>query len=147
MQMTLICNICEKLALTLGTIGLIGFIVCLILAIELSVKTNLSSRCAVYFHSSLGIWVSCIFQLDFYFWLNIKECGCRGIFKVIIMVLSIIEWILIGWCVISATICNILFFKHEKEIDKHISFWFKSAVLTYLMGFFVLGIAVILINI
>lgn len=55
MQMTLILNICEKLALTLGTIGLIGFIVCLILAIELSVKTNLSSRCAVYFHSSLGI--------------------------------------------------------------------------------------------
>jgi hypothetical protein len=63
------------------------------------------------------------------------------------MVLSIIEWILIGWCVISATICSILFFKHEKEIDKHISFWFKSAVLAYLMGFFVLGIAVILINI
>ena len=40
MQMTLILNICEKLALTLGTIGLIGFIVCLILAIELSVKNK-----------------------------------------------------------------------------------------------------------
>jgi hypothetical protein len=63
------------------------------------------------------------------------------------MVLSIIEWILIGWCVISATICNILFFKHGKEIDKHVSFWFKSAVLAYLIGFFVLGVAVILINI
>lgn len=40
MQITLILNICEKLALTLGTIGLIGFIVCLILAIELSVKNK-----------------------------------------------------------------------------------------------------------
>lgn len=40
MQMTLILNICEKLALTLGTIGLIGFIMCLILAIELSVKNK-----------------------------------------------------------------------------------------------------------
>lgn len=55
MQMTLIFNICEKLALAIGTIGLIGFMVCLISAIGLSVKTDLSSRCAVYFHSSLGI--------------------------------------------------------------------------------------------
>lgn len=49
MQMTLILNICEKLALTLGTIGLIGFIVCLILAIELSVKNkSIESLCSVF---------------------------------------------------------------------------------------------------
>lgn len=32
MQMTLILNIFEKLALALGTIGLVGFVVCLISA-------------------------------------------------------------------------------------------------------------------
>lgn len=49
MQMTLILNICEKLALTLGTIGLIGFIVCLILAIELSVKNkSIEPLCSVF---------------------------------------------------------------------------------------------------
>ena len=47
--MTLILNICEKLALTLGTIGLIGFIVCLILAIELSVKNkSIEQMCRVF---------------------------------------------------------------------------------------------------
>lgn len=40
MQITLILNICEKLALTLGTIGLIGFVVYLIIAIVLSVKNK-----------------------------------------------------------------------------------------------------------
>jgi|GEM_PF-2759927 len=40
MQMTLILNICEKFALALGTIGLIGFIACLIIAIELSAKNK-----------------------------------------------------------------------------------------------------------
>ena len=56
MQMTLILNICEKLALAFGIIGLVGFVAYLIIAIVLSVKTNLSSHCAVYFHkSSLGI--------------------------------------------------------------------------------------------
>ncbi|MBR9961137.1 hypothetical protein [Anaerostipes sp. Marseille-Q3525] len=40
MQMTLILNTCEKLALALGTIGLVGFVVCLIIAIKLSVKTK-----------------------------------------------------------------------------------------------------------
>lgn len=40
MQMTLICNICEKLALTLGAIGLVGFAVYLIIAIVLSVKNK-----------------------------------------------------------------------------------------------------------
>ena len=49
MQMTLILNICEKLTLTLGTIGLIGFIVCLILAIELSVKNkSIEPLCSVF---------------------------------------------------------------------------------------------------
>lgn len=49
MQMTLILNICEKLALTLGTIGLIGFIVCLILAIGLSVKNkSIEPLCSVF---------------------------------------------------------------------------------------------------
>lgn len=40
MQMTSILNICEKLALVIGTIGLVGFIVCLIIAIRLSVKNK-----------------------------------------------------------------------------------------------------------
>jgi hypothetical protein len=40
MQMTLILNIFEKLALALGTIGLVGFVVCLISAIALSVKNK-----------------------------------------------------------------------------------------------------------
>ena len=40
MQMTLIFNICEKLALVLGIIGLIGFVVYLIIAIVLSVKNK-----------------------------------------------------------------------------------------------------------
>lgn len=45
MQMTLILNIFEKLALALGTIGLVGFVVCLIVvclisAIALSVKNK-----------------------------------------------------------------------------------------------------------
>lgn len=55
MQMTLILNIFEKLALTLGTIGLIGFIVCLVIAIVQSAKTNLWSHYLKCFHSSLGI--------------------------------------------------------------------------------------------
>ena len=38
--MTLILNIFEKLALALGTIGLVGFVVCLISAIALSVKNK-----------------------------------------------------------------------------------------------------------
>lgn len=49
MQMTLIFNICEKLALALGIIGLVGFIVCLILAIELSVKNkSIEPLCSVF---------------------------------------------------------------------------------------------------
>ena len=40
MQMTLILNIFEKLALALGTIGLVGFVVCLISAIALSVNNK-----------------------------------------------------------------------------------------------------------
>lgn len=40
MQMTLILNVCEKLALTIGIIGLVGFVVCLIIAIKLSVKNK-----------------------------------------------------------------------------------------------------------
>lgn len=40
MQMTLILNICEKLALALGIIGLVGFAVYLITAIVLSVKNK-----------------------------------------------------------------------------------------------------------
>ena len=49
MQMTLIFNICEKLALVLGIIGLVGFIVCLIFAIELSVKNkSIEPLCSVF---------------------------------------------------------------------------------------------------
>lgn len=49
MQMTLILNICEKLALALGTIGLVGFIVCLIIAIRLSVKNkSIEPLCSVF---------------------------------------------------------------------------------------------------
>lgn len=40
MQMTLVFDICEKLAWALGLIGLIGFVVCLISAIALSVKNK-----------------------------------------------------------------------------------------------------------
>ena len=65
MQMTLILNICEKLALTLGTIGLIGFIVCLILAIELSVKNKsiepLSTAALVF---KLHVYFNWIFIFD-----------------------------------------------------------------------------------
>lgn len=49
MQMTLIFNICEKLALAIGTIGLIGFMVCLISAIVLSVKNkSIEPLCSVF---------------------------------------------------------------------------------------------------
>lgn len=49
MQMTLICNICEKLALTLGAIGLVGFAVYLIIAIVLSVKNkSIEPLCSVF---------------------------------------------------------------------------------------------------
>lgn len=55
MQMTLIFNICEKLALAIGTIGLIGFMVCLISAIVLSVKNkSIEPLCSV-FPQQLGI--------------------------------------------------------------------------------------------
>lgn len=40
MQMTLILNICEKLALAFGIIGLVGFVTYLIIAIVLSVKNK-----------------------------------------------------------------------------------------------------------
>ena len=40
MQMTLILNICEKLALAFGIIGLVGFVEYLIIAIVLSVKNK-----------------------------------------------------------------------------------------------------------
>lgn len=40
MQMTLILNICEKLALAFGIIGLVGFVAYLIIAIVLSVKNK-----------------------------------------------------------------------------------------------------------
>lgn len=53
MQMTLILNICEKLALALGTIGLVGFVVCLIFAIVLSVKNkSIEPLCSVFPHQS-----------------------------------------------------------------------------------------------
>ena len=56
MQMTLILNIFEKLALTLGVIGLVGLVGRLIIAFVLSVKTNLPSHCIACFHKgSLGI--------------------------------------------------------------------------------------------
>ena len=49
MQMTLIFNICEKLALAIGTIGLIGFMVCLIRAVALSVKNkSIKPLCSVF---------------------------------------------------------------------------------------------------
>lgn len=40
MQMTLILNIFEKLALMLGIIGVVGFVACLIIAVILSVKNR-----------------------------------------------------------------------------------------------------------
>lgn len=40
MQMTLVFNICEKLAWALGLIGFVGFVVYLISAIALSVKNK-----------------------------------------------------------------------------------------------------------
>lgn len=40
MQMTLILNICERLALAFGIIGLVGFVAYLIIAIVLSVKNK-----------------------------------------------------------------------------------------------------------
>lgn len=49
MQITLIFNICEKLALAIGTIGLIGFMVCLINAIALSVENkSIKPLCSVF---------------------------------------------------------------------------------------------------
>lgn len=49
MQMTLILNIYEKLALVLGTIGLVGFVACLIFAIVLSVKNkSIKPLCSVF---------------------------------------------------------------------------------------------------
>lgn len=55
MQMTLICNICEKLALTLGAIGLVGFAVYLISAIALSVKNKSIEPLYSVFPPQLGI--------------------------------------------------------------------------------------------
>lgn len=49
MQMTLIFNICENLALALGIIGLIGFVVRLITAMVLSVKNkSVEPLCSVF---------------------------------------------------------------------------------------------------
>lgn len=49
MQMTLILNICERLALALGIIGLVGFVVCLIISIVLSVKNkSIEPLCSVF---------------------------------------------------------------------------------------------------
>lgn len=49
MQMTLIFNICENLALALGIIGLIGFVVRLIAAMVLSVKNkSVEPLCSVF---------------------------------------------------------------------------------------------------
>lgn len=49
MQMTLIFNICEKLALALGIIGLVGFVVCLIISIVLSMKNkSIEPLCSVF---------------------------------------------------------------------------------------------------
>lgn len=49
MQMTLIFNICERLALALGIIGLVGFVVCLIISIVLSVKNkSIEPLCSVF---------------------------------------------------------------------------------------------------
>lgn len=48
MQMTLILNICENLALALGIIGLVGFVVRLITAMVLSVKNkSIEPLCSV----------------------------------------------------------------------------------------------------
>ncbi len=49
MQMTLILNICERLALALGIIGLVGFVVRLITAMVLSVKNkSIEPLCSVF---------------------------------------------------------------------------------------------------
>lgn len=49
MQMTLILNICERLALALGIIGLVGFAVRLITAMVLSVKNkSIEPLCSVF---------------------------------------------------------------------------------------------------
>ena len=49
MQMTLILNICEKLALAFGIIGLVGFVAYLIIAIVLSVKNkSVEPLCSVF---------------------------------------------------------------------------------------------------
>lgn len=49
MQMTLILNICEKLALAFGIIGLVGFVAYLIIAIVLSVKNkSIEPLCSVF---------------------------------------------------------------------------------------------------
>lgn len=49
MQMTLIFNICENLALALGIIGLVGFVVRLITAMVLSVKNkSIEPLCSVF---------------------------------------------------------------------------------------------------
>lgn len=49
MQMTLILNICEKLALAFGIIGLVGFVACLIISIALSVKNkSIEPLCSVF---------------------------------------------------------------------------------------------------
>lgn len=49
MQMTLILNICENLALAFGIIGLVGFVVRLITAMVLSVKNkSIEPLCSVF---------------------------------------------------------------------------------------------------
>lgn len=55
MQMTLVFDICEKLAWALGLIGFVGFTVYLIIAIALSVKNKSIEPLYSVFPPQLGI--------------------------------------------------------------------------------------------
>lgn len=67
MQMTLILNTFEKLALMLGLIGVVGFAVCLINAIAMSIKSkSMEPLSHVFFTAAL------VFELHVYFnWISI----------------------------------------------------------------------------
>ena len=89
MQMTLILNICEKLALAFGIIGLVGFVAYLIIAIVLSVKNKSIEPLYSVFPQEQPWYLSFMYMsIISLFWLNIKEGWCKRILKNILLLIE-----------------------------------------------------------